>query len=92
MERSVQIMNLTARSTAKLGVRNPYTVTLSEQGDISNLCLFGWFGWIFSGRSTEKQDRDARTLLGAVKTHGNEMARGFLLRLALLLHVDRCGV
>jgi hypothetical protein len=40
IERRARIHNLTAKS---LHGSNPYTLTLGEEGDISNLCQFGWY-------------------------------------------------
>jgi hypothetical protein len=39
IERRARIHNLTAKSYFKLHGSNPYTLTLGEEGDISNLCL-----------------------------------------------------
>ena len=84
LERRVQIMNLTARDTHKLRGLNPYTVTMGDQGDISNLCNFGWFEWCYY-----KEDRTPRfkyphaldklgRCLGPSKNEGNEMAQWVL--------------
>ena len=85
MERRVQIMNLTARDTHKLRGLNPYTVTMGDQGDISNLCSFGWFEWCYY-----LEDRKASRFgfphaierlgrcLGPSKNVGNEMAQWVL--------------
>ena len=42
VERRVQIMNLTARGTHKLGGMNPYTALLGEHGDLSNIAGYGY--------------------------------------------------
>jgi hypothetical protein len=47
IERRAAIMNLTARDTNKLRRLNPYTATYGDVGDISNLCQFGWFEWVW---------------------------------------------
>jgi hypothetical protein len=41
IERRARIHNLT-QPNFKLHGSNPYTLTLGEEGDISNLCQFGW--------------------------------------------------
>ena len=42
-ERRVRINNLTARKLFQLQGQNPYMVTMGEEGDISNICMFKWF-------------------------------------------------
>jgi hypothetical protein len=42
-ERRARIHNLTAKSNFKLQGSDPYTLTLGEGGDISNLCQFAWY-------------------------------------------------
>ena len=36
------ISNLTAKNMFQLQGQTPYSMTLGEPGDISNLCQFGW--------------------------------------------------
>jgi hypothetical protein len=43
IERRARIHNLTAKPNCKLHGSNPYTLTLGEEGDISNLCRSGWY-------------------------------------------------
>jgi hypothetical protein len=43
IERRARVHNLTAKSNFKLHGSNPYTLALGEEGDISNLCQFGWY-------------------------------------------------
>jgi hypothetical protein len=45
IERRARIHTLAAKSYFKLQRSNPYTLTLGEEGDISNLCQFGWNVW-----------------------------------------------
>ena len=51
-----------------------------EEGDISNLCQFGWFDWCYYRDSSmfpfteEKLGR----VMGPAKNHSNEMARWVL--------------
>ena len=46
-ERRVAILSLTARDIFQLQGSNPYTATFGEEGDISNLCQFGWYEWVY---------------------------------------------
>eukprot|EP00957_Ditylum_brightwellii_P026996 2040848-Ditylum_brightwellii.AAC.1 len=75
-------MNLTARSTHKLGGLNPYTATTHEPADISNIATFGWFEWVYCledrNSSLHKFPHALSVLgrcLGPAKDHGNEMAQ-----------------
>ena len=85
LERRVQIMNLTARSTHRLKGLNPYTATKYESADISNIATFGWFEWVYcredSKSSRHKFPHGLEVLgrcLGPAKDHGNEMAQWVL--------------
>ena len=87
LERRVQIMNLTARSTHRLGGLNPYTATKHESADISNIATFGWFEWCYCledrNSSLHKFPHAISVLgrcLGPAKDHGNEMAQWVLKR------------
>ena len=46
-ERRSDIISLTARDLFQLQGSNPHTATFCEEGDISNLCQFGWYEWVF---------------------------------------------
>ena len=85
LERRVHIMNLTARSTHKLGGLNPYTATRHEPADISNIATFGWFEWVYCledhNSSLHKFPHALQVLgrcLGPSKNHGNEMSQWVL--------------
>jgi hypothetical protein len=85
MERRVQIMNLTARSTHKLGGMNPYTSLLGEQADISSIVNFGWFEWCYyledrksSVAQFPHQVAKLGRCLGPSKHAGNEMCQSIL--------------
>ena len=54
-----------------------FTVT-GEEGDISNLCQFGWCEWHFHRDKKQKFPHNNETLggiLGPAKGEGNEMAQ-----------------
>ena len=40
-------MNLTGKDIFQLEGQNPYMATLGEMGDISNLCQFGCYEWVY---------------------------------------------
>ena len=85
LERRAAIMNLTARGNHKLGGLNPYTATLGETADISNICGFGWFEWCYyledRGASVAQfpyQKAKLGRCLGPTKHVGNEMCQWVL--------------
>ena len=46
-EQGAAIIYLTARDLFQLQRSNTYTATFGEEGDISNLCQFGWYEWVY---------------------------------------------
>ena len=46
-ERRASIMSLTARDLFRLQGINPHTATFGEEGDISHLCQFAWYEWVY---------------------------------------------
>lgn len=81
VERRALINNLTAKSLFQLDGQNPqYTVT-GDHGDISNLCQFDWYEWVYY-REGSNQFPLMREILGRVlgpaKGSGNEMAQWIL--------------
>ena len=46
-ERRASIMCLTARDLFHLKGGNSYTATFGDDGDISNLCKFAWYEWVY---------------------------------------------
>ena len=46
-ERRAKINNLTAKGLFQLQGSNPYFKVLGQTGDISNLCQFGWFDFVY---------------------------------------------
>ena len=47
IEWRVQVHNLTARDTFGLDNKNPYMITKGEEGDISNICWFGFYELVY---------------------------------------------
>ena len=55
---------------------NPYTATLGDQADISNLCQFGWYEWVYYWDSLAGYPHQKEYLgrcLGHARNEGNEM-------------------
>ena len=81
LERRVRIYNLTARDYHKVRGSNPYTLTLGEEGDISNLCQFQWYQWCYFREHTARFPHNQEVLgrvLGPARGEGNEMAQWVL--------------
>ena len=82
-ERCATILSLTMRDLFQLQGSNPYTATIGEEGDISNLCQFGWYEWVyFYDNSSIIQFPFPKAILGRClgpdKNEGNEMTQWIL--------------
>ena len=79
-ERRAMIISLTTRDLFQLQGRNPYTATFGEEGDISNICQFAWYEWVYlyNDYSTSQfpfpKSRLGRCL-GPAENEGNEMTQ-----------------
>ena len=81
VEYRTAVHNVTARDTFKLGGVNPYMVTHGQEADISNLCRFKFYEWVYywdqHENFPEQKGRLGRAL-GPTKFEGNEMAQYIL--------------
>ena len=55
-------MTLTANNLYQLQGQNPYMATLNDMGDISNLCLFVWYEWVYICQHTAQFPRQKSEL------------------------------
>ena len=81
MERRALIYNCTAKQLFQLNGTNPYTATLGDQADISNLCQFGWYEWVKYWDSTQDYPHQRECLgrcLGPALNEGNNMTNWVL--------------
>jgi hypothetical protein len=81
VERRARINNMTAKNSFKLHGTNAHTDLTSEEGDISNLCQYGWYDWCYFREKKEKFPFNREVLgrvLGPAKGEGNEMAQWVL--------------
>ena len=65
--------------------QNQYMGTLGETGDISNLCQFGWYEWVYFCQNTVSspyQKEELGRCLGPTKNEGNEMCQWILQKMA----------
>ena len=80
-ERRSSIFTLTAKNLYQLQGMNPYTATLGEMGDISALCQFGWYEWVYvrQGKAAFPHlKEELGRCLGPCRNEGNEMCQAIL--------------
>ena len=81
IERRVRISNLTAKNRFNLEGQNAYMQLFSEQGDISNICQYSWYKWVYYREKTNKFPFHREVLgqsLGPSVGEGNEMCHWML--------------
>ena len=74
-------MNLTVNNIFQLQGQNSYMSNLVQMGEISNLCQFGWYEWVYFRQKTAAfpfQKQELGRCLGPTKNDGNEMCQWFL--------------
>ena len=80
-ERRAAIMTLTANNLYQLQGQNPHMATLNKMGDISNLCQFNWYEWVYFRHHTAAfpyQKEVLERCLGPTKDEGNKMTQWIL--------------
>ena len=78
VERRSLIHNLTARDSFKLQGQSSYTELTGEQGDISNVCQYGWYEWVYFWDGKQPWPIGKKRLgrvLGPARGAGNEMCQ-----------------
>ena len=81
IERRACINNLMAKSNFKLHGSNTHTLTMQEEGDISNLCQLAWYEWCYFRDHTAAFPQQKEVLgrvLGPAHGEGNEMCQWVL--------------
>ena len=81
IERTAHINNLMAKSNFKLHGSNSHSLTMQEEGDISNLCQFAWYEWCYFRDHTAAFPQQKEVLgrvLGPARGEGNEMCQWVL--------------
>ena len=81
VERRALILNATAKNLYQLQGSNAHTVTFGEEMDISNICQFGWYEWVYYREVSAKYPYQQECLgrcLGPARNEGNEMAQWVL--------------
>ena len=80
-ERRALITNMTAKDLFQLRGQTPHFATFGEEGDISNICQFGWYEWVYFRETTGKFPYPSHVLgrcLGPAKNEENEMTQQVL--------------
>ena len=80
IERRALIHNAVPRPLFQNNGLTPHAATFGVEGDISNICNFGWYEWVYyrdHGNFPENKQKLGR-VLGPMKNEGNEMAQGVL--------------
>jgi hypothetical protein len=81
MERRALIFQITAKKLFQLNGVNPHTITFGTEADISNLCQYGWYEWVYFRdvkTSFPYQKECLGRCLGPAKNEGNAMAQWIL--------------
>ena len=74
-------MNINANNIFQLQGYNPHIATLGVMGDMSNLCQFVWYEWVYFRHKTADfpfQKEELGRCLGPTKNDGNEMCQWVL--------------
>ena len=80
-ERRALVTNMTANNLFQLQGQTSHFATFGEEGDISNICNFGWYEWVYFRETTAAFPYPAHVLgrcFGPAKNEGNEMTQWVL--------------
>ena len=80
IERRAKIHNAVPRPLFQAQGQTPYTCTFGVQNDISNLCNFAWYEWVYyrdQGSFPQNKEKLGR-VLGPTTNEGNQMAQAVL--------------
>ena len=80
LERRAHIHNFVPRPLFQNQGETPHNVTFGEQGDISNVCTFSWYDWVYyrnPGNFPNARECLGRAL-GPAKNEGSEMSQWVL--------------
>jgi len=81
MERWAPIFQITAKKLFQLNGVSPHTITFGTEADISNLCQYGWYEWVYFRdvkTSFPYQKECLGRCLGPAKNEGHAMAQWIL--------------
>jgi hypothetical protein len=75
------IFQITAKKLFQLNGTNPHTSTFGTEADISHICQYGWYEWVYYRdvkTSFPYQKEGLGRCLGPAKNEGNTMAQWIL--------------
>ena len=80
IERRALIHNAVPRDLFQANGLSPHEITFGTEGDISNLCRFNWYDWVYYNdpNSYPYNKMLLGRVLGPIKNEGNEMAQAVL--------------
>jgi hypothetical protein len=81
MERRALIFQVTAKKLFQLNRTNPHTATFGAEADISHICNFGWYEWVYYRTQSAQYPFQKECLgrcLGPARNEGNVMAQWIL--------------
>ncbi len=81
MERRALIFQITAKKLFQLNGTNPHTSTFGTEADISHICQYAWYEWVYYRDATTSftyQKERLGRCLGPAKNEGNAMAQWIL--------------
>jgi hypothetical protein len=81
MERQALIFQITAKKLFQLNGTNPHTSTFGTEADISHICQYAWYDWVYycdAMTSFPYQKKRLGRCLGPAKNKGNIMAQWIL--------------
>ena len=80
IERRARIHNAVPRPLFQSNGLAPHTATFGVEGDISNICTFGWYEWVYyrDDCSFPENKEKLGRVLDPIKNEGNEMAQAIL--------------
>ena len=81
MERRALLYQVISKNLYQLNGTNPYTATFGEEADISHICQFGWYQFVYYREQSASYPHMKEYLgrcLGPAKNEGNKMAQWIL--------------
>ena len=83
LERRERIHNVTPKNLFQLNGNTPTVATFGVEGDISNICQFGWYDWCYYRENSKVafpyQKECLGRVLGPLKNEGNAMTQAILI-------------
>jgi hypothetical protein len=83
MERHALIFQITAKKLFQLNGMNPHTLTFGTEADISHICQYAWYKWVYYCDATTSFPYQKEWLgrcLEPTKNEGNAMAQQWILK------------